>query len=264
LTWPDLTGRAALITGGTRGLGLAIGKALGKHGATAWLTHRWGTAVEEEVLRDFASVGAPPPRLQEADVAHDEDTDRLMEAIAIEHEAVDVFVSNACVVGRGGSLDRLTQRDFLRALDYSAWPLLRYLDRIEARFGALPRYVIATSSDGVARHYPDYDYVALSKAALESLAVSLAARVAGTGTRVFVLRTRHMTTEGFAEIFPEDARRLLDRFSSFALQPDDAGDAAIALVSGLMDGLHGQILSLDRGAEPLDNTMTVGPILLGP
>jgi NAD(P)-dependent dehydrogenase (short-subunit alcohol dehydrogenase family) len=258
--WPDLSGRVALVTGGTRGLGLAIGRALGQHGARVWLTHRWGSADEEEIARGFPT-SSPPPTIVEADVGNDDDTECLLTRIAAEHDAIDVFVSNACVVGRGGSLDRLNRRDFLRALDYSAWPLARYVERIEARLGTPPRTVIATSSDGFDNHYPDYDYVAFSKAALEATAGAMSAR--HTRSRFFVLRTRHVSTAGFSEIFPPEARGLLDRFAELALRPEEAGNAALAMASGLLDGLRGQVLVLDRGAAYMDNLMTVAPMLYG-
>jgi len=79
---------------------------------------------------------------------------------------------------------------------------------------------------------------------------------------VFVLRVRHAATTGFEEIFPAETRKLLDGFATFAVQPDDTGNAVIAIVSGLLDGLHGQTVSVDRGAAYLDNLLTVGPLLV--
>lgn len=258
---PDLAGRAALVTGGTRGVGLAIGQALARHGATVWLTHRWGSVDDAEVAAAFPP-DAPPPRVVEADAGEDEDTRRLLSRIAEEHERLDVLVSNVAVVGRGRGLDELSRRDFARGLRYSAWPLPRYLDAIRDTFGRCPRTVVATSSDGVAHHYPGYDYVALSKAALESLVASLAPRLARDGGSIFALRTRHITTRGLGEVFPDAASRLLERVDDFALRPEDAGDAVVAMASGLLDGLSGQVVVLDRGAAYLDNLMSVGPLLM--
>ena len=45
----DFNGKAVVITGGTKGLGLAIGLAFGGEGAQVYLTHEWGSADEDEV-----------------------------------------------------------------------------------------------------------------------------------------------------------------------------------------------------------------------
>jgi enoyl-[acyl-carrier-protein] reductase (NADH) len=226
-----------------------------------WLTHRWGSAAPDEIEAQFAEADAPRPRVIEADVGNDEDTKALIETIAIEHRTVDLFVSNACVAALGGGVERLRRRDFARCLDYSAWPLLSYLDAMHRTLGRLPRRVIAMSSDGVIRHFPRYDYVALSKAALEAVAALLSARPSNDPTRMFVLRTAQSTTGGFAEIFPEAARRLLERFATFAVAPQQVGDAVVALASGHLDGLHGGVLTVDHGSGLLDNTMTAGALL---
>ena len=81
--WPDLSNQVALVTGGTRGVGLAIGQALGRHGASVWLTHRWGSADEAQIAQSFGSA-ALPPRVVEADVGNDDDTERLLARISEE------------------------------------------------------------------------------------------------------------------------------------------------------------------------------------
>lgn len=262
--WADLSGQLALVTGGTRGLGLAIGLALGERGAQVVLTYRWGGADEDELRREFAARGAPEPWIVEADAASPDDTTRVLEQIAAKGHKVDILISNVAVVSRGGSLEALKRRDLLASLRYSAWPTVGYVDAIEQRFGELPRYVIATSSDGPDHHYPGYDYVAASKAALEAIAQDLASRTAGTRTRVNVLRTRQIATQGYADVFPPKARALIEaHFDRFSVTLDEAGAAAVALTSGLLDGLHGQVLVVDKGAEYLDNVMTTAPVLLG-
>lgn len=261
--WGDLSGQLALVTGGTRGLGLAIGLALAEHGAKVVLTHRWGSAEPEDLLRLFAERGASEPSIVEADAASAEDTAQLLERIAQVAPMVDVFVSNVAVVSRGGSLDALERRDLAASLRYSAWPTLRYVEAMERRFGQLPRHILVTSSDGPDHHYPGYDYVAAAKAALEATAADLAERTAGTRTRVSVLRTRQVATQGYAEVFPPKARALVERhFGRFSVTPEEAGLAALALVSGLLDGFHGGVLVADKGAEDLDNVMNTGPVLL--
>ena len=73
----DLRGKAVLITGGTAGIGLATGLAFGRRGAHCTLTYHWGSADEDEVRDRFAEVGAPTPRLVQADAAAPASSDEI-------------------------------------------------------------------------------------------------------------------------------------------------------------------------------------------
>ena len=94
MTSIDLSGKVALITGGTGGIGLASGLELAAAGARTVLTYRWGSTPEDEIRRLFKEQGAPAPLILEADVSREDDTPALMERIAAEHPGVDIFVSN--------------------------------------------------------------------------------------------------------------------------------------------------------------------------
>jgi NAD(P)-dependent dehydrogenase (short-subunit alcohol dehydrogenase family) len=255
----DLSGRAVLITGGTRGIGRAIGLAFGRCGAQVWLTHRWGSANEQELREAFLAVGAPAPQIVEADVASVQDTEALISAIAVRHTSLYAFFSNVCVVSRCGSFEALQQRTLSRVLDYSAWPLVEYVKIIEKKLGA-PRYIVATSSDGPEHHYPGYEYVALAKAALESLVRSLASRLTGSQTRVNALRSRLVLTSSYKEMFTEEAQRTLAKFSDFEVSAESIGKAALALASGLLDGMNGQVLTVDKGCAFVDNVLTASSL----
>jgi NAD(P)-dependent dehydrogenase (short-subunit alcohol dehydrogenase family) len=249
--------RTVLVSGGTRGIGLAVGVAFGRSGADVVLTHRWGSADAGRIAAAFEAVGAAHPRIVEADAADAGDLEALLDGFG--PEGVDVFVPNVCVAGKGDG--SLSVRTLARTLEYSAWPLLRYLDAMGDRFGRLPRHVVATSSDGPDRFYPGYDYVAAAKAVLEALCRDLAGR--HPDVRVNALRARQVDTESYREMFPGASRASIDRFSLFDLVPEEVAAAAVCLAGGDLDGLSGETLVVDRGAGPVDNLVAVAPRLLG-
>jgi NAD(P)-dependent dehydrogenase (short-subunit alcohol dehydrogenase family) len=258
----DLRGQVALITGGTRGLGAAAGLAFARAGAHVVLTHRWGSASEAEVAAPYRAAGCAPPLLVEADVGDAGDVTRVIETIATTFGRLDLFVSNVCVAARGDGFAGLRKRDLASTMQRSAWALPAHLDAIESRLGALPRITIAMSSDGAEHFYPGYDYVAMAKAALESLVGTLAPRIARDGGRIFGLRTRQVDTASFAAMFEPTVRALLlSRLRFFLVDAAEMGEAALALALGGFDGLHGDVLTADRGAGFFDSFVAVAPLL---
>src|SRR5215472_12219399 len=118
----DLNGKLVLITGGTRGIGRAIGLAFGKLGAICALTHKWGSADEDELRQSYAVGGAPEPYVIEADVARDDDTQKLMTTLKERHAGVDIFVSNVAFADVPVTPAQYTRRGLLTSIEYTAWP----------------------------------------------------------------------------------------------------------------------------------------------
>ena len=254
----DLSGKTALITGGTRGIGLGAAKALGSAGARCVLTFRWGSADPDEIRRQFDDLGAPEPMLEMADVSHPDDTEALMETIGESCDGVDIFVSNVAFAARTPDLESYEKRSLFKSLEYSAWPLIDYVDTIGNAFGDYPDYVVAISSDGVDRSYPGYDFVAASKSVLEVFTRYLGSQLADEDTRVNALRFGMVATESFEAMFGEEVWEFLETEGidrSDLLSPDECGRAVLALCSGLLDAMQGEIVTVDRAMAFEDNMM---------
>ncbi len=195
----DLRDKAVLITGGTKGIGLATGLAFGAQGAAVTLTHKWSSADEDEIKGQFANLGAPEPLIVEADAREDEDTNALLEMMKAHHDSVDVFVSGVAFAQIVDDIDDYSKRSLLQSIEYSVWPTIEYLRRIKATFGQYPRYVVALSSIGAESNLPGYDMVAACKAALETICRYLASRLGEEDVRVNVVRTLYVDTESFSQ-----------------------------------------------------------------
>ena len=254
----DLSGKTVLITGGTRGIGLATALEFARAGAGLVLTYKWGSADLEDIYRQFEQLSAPKPLIVPADVSVDEDTDRLIEKVAGTCAGIDVFVSNVGFALRTVGLEDYKKRSLFKALEYSTWPLIAYLRKIKQRFGRYPRHVVAISSDGPDHFYRGYDFVAASKALLEFFSRYLSVHLIKEGSRVNVIRFGTVKTESFQAIFGEEFFHYMSDHGvpeEMIMKPEDCGKAVLALCSGYLDAINGQILHVDYGLPFQDNSM---------
>lgn len=259
----DYDGKTVLITGGTKGIGRATGLAYGRLGARVWLTYKWGSADEDELRAAFAAVGAPTPEFVQADAADNGDTKALLGRMKEQGQVPFTFISNVAVAVRGDGPMAHTKRALMKSIEYSSWPLVEYLHQMKKAFGEYPRYALATSSDGPDAHYPHYDYVAISKAVLETFVRYMATHLRDDGVVVNALRTRQVLTDSYTQIFGEGNVALAEHFRDFAVTPEQCANVILAMTSGLMDSMSGQVVLLDRGAQFVDNMMTLGARMAG-
>lgn len=255
----DLRGKAVVITGGTMGIGLATGLAFARQGAEVTLTHKWGTADEGEVNAKFRAEGLPDPRIVDADVGRDEDTIALLEDLKKRHDHIEAFISNVSVAHVVKGLKDYEERSLFTSIHYSAWPMFAYARHMETIFGKWPRYIIGLSSGGPDAFYKNYDFVAATKAMMETLCRYMSYRLSQSDVRVNVVRSRLVRTESLRATFGRDFEIFAERFNMQRqfISCEEVAGSILALCSGLMDGMSGQVLMVDRGTTFFDNLMRI-------
>lgn len=181
-----LSGRVALVTGASRGLGAAIAVVLGAAGAQVVATGRNAAALEEtdDAIR---AAGGAPASLLPLDLRRGEDVDMLGPTIAGRFGRLDVVVGNAAVLGRLGPVTHLPAKDWAEviAVNLTAnWHLMRTTEPL-LRASDAGRAVFVTSGRA-ARPKAYWGPYGASKAALEHLAVTWAQELAITPVKVNV------------------------------------------------------------------------------
>ena len=253
MVFNDFKNKAVLITGGTAGIGLATGLAFGRLGAQVYLTHRWGSADNDEVRAKFEKQKCPTPTIIEADASSKEDTLELINTISQHHESIEAFISNVAFGHVSKHPSDLEQRNLLTTLKYNAWPILEYLKIMKQVTGKFPRYVVGMSSRGPETFLKGYDFIATSKTALEAICKNLTSALINEDTRINILSPNSVLTKSFEATFEPEFKYHLEHSLGkygeyYVIKPEKVANAVIALCGGGMDAVKGQVLNLDQGA----------------
>ncbi|WP_241827043.1 SDR family NAD(P)-dependent oxidoreductase [Streptomyces graminilatus] len=245
---PGLGDRVALVTGATRGLGLAIARKLCASGCRVVLNHRGPEADAEPVLRSLEGLPGTVEAVR-ADVGRPAEMAAALRTVAERHGRLDVLVHNAAswhpmpAVGVRPELLRAGLSVALTPL-LSAAPLLPELMPDGGR-------VVAVSSSGARSVVPGgYVGAGVAKAALESLVRYLAAEMAGRGIAVNAVSTAKIDkgAETANVANPELLRILASRTPAGRLTvPEDVADAVALLCADEAAWIHGQTLVVDGG-----------------
>lgn len=250
----DLTGRTAIVTGGTRGIGHAIVAAFANAGANVLFSSEDAGDVgrAERALNDggACAIGVT------CDVRDDAAQAMLVDRATDRFGGLDVLVCNAGVAGHPGSLAVADMADFDRvmAIDLRSMVVLAKL--------ALPRMtsggsVILLSSIAGLRGNGAIGAYAIAKAGVAQLARNLAIEWGPRGIRVNAISPGLIRT-GFSEALISDAAFMARRMAMTPLrrpgEPHEVAGAALFLASGAGGFVSGHNLVVDGGTIVSDGS----------
>ncbi|MDH3717784.1 MAG: SDR family oxidoreductase [Planctomycetota bacterium] len=248
----DLTGRVALVTGSSRGIGKACALRLAEAGADVIINYVSARSAAMEVAEEIAAMGRQA-YVVKADVSQQDDVRALMEFVEQQIGRLDILVSNAASGGFRPLL-AATERNFHATFETNVLALL-YL--VQAAVPLLERSpdrakVIALSSHGSDAALPWYGLIGSSKAALESLVRHLTLEVGDRGVNVNVVKSGLVATDSTRRIPNADrmfaARKDKAMMGDRMLTPEDVANAVLFLASPLSDLVQGETLTIDGGA----------------
>lgn len=178
----DLAGRVCVITGGTRGVGLAVARELGGRGGEVVLSYASDTAVAEAAVGELDEAGVKALAVR-ADAGTAEGARTLFDAVADRHGGLDVFVHSAVTFRPAPTLaadPERTAREHAVALG----PLLHGTARLVELIRPGTGRIVAISSPSGRVVVPGQVSLGTAKAAVESLVRYLAVDLAATGVTV--------------------------------------------------------------------------------
>lgn len=225
----DFSGRVALVTGASGGIGRALADRLAEAGASMGVHYGRSADAAHKIAAQIGSRGGRAAALQ-ADLADPGAPEQLVDALERELGAVDILVANH---GRGrprGSLEEVTAEEWDQTLAVNARAPFLLARRVlpgmrDRRFG---RIMFISSVAGLTGGVVGPDYAA-SKAALHGLTHYLAARVAADGVTVNALAPALIENTGMLPGDPGDLAKMIPvgRLGT----PAEVADLALAVLA---------------------------------
>ena len=239
----DLTGKNALVTGASGGIGGAVARALAEAGATVALS---GT--RKDALEALAKELGDRARVIVADLADPDGADVLAKAANEALGRIDILVNNAGLT-RDNLMMRMKDEDWQKVLDVNLTAVFR-LSRaclrgmMKERFG---RIVNITSIVGVTGNPGQANYAA-SKAGMIGMSKSLAAEVASRGVTVNCIAPGFIVTAMTDALTEAQKESLLERIPNGRLgTPEDVACGVVFLASDEAGYITGQTLHVNGG-----------------
>ena len=244
--------RVALVTGGGRGIGRAISLGLAADGCDVAVNYRRDRDAAEAVVAEIEAMGRGAVAYG-ASVDDGEATDAMVEQVVSDLGPIGVLVNNAGIASRGQSVADTDPDELQRVVAIHALGPHRICQAVLPSMRTLERGdIVFISSVATLNHASHGGPCSMGKAAMESLALTLAKEERGNGIHVNIVAPGLVDTTMGQKLVKATAGvddiRTLDRHSPFGrvCQPDDVANAvrwfcsdAAAYVTGEKVNVHG-------------------------
>jgi 3-oxoacyl-[acyl-carrier protein] reductase len=244
----ELTGKVAVVTGASKGIGAAIAQTFGKAGAAVAVNYASSKADAEKVVGEIVKAGGKAVAIQ-ADVAKRADVKRLFEEIKAKLGKPNILVNNAGVY-QFGPFESLTEQDFHRHFDTNVLGVILATQEAVKAFDGSGGAVINLSTISSTNPSPNSLLYSASKSAIDTITRELALELAPKGIRVNAIAPGMTETEGFAAagLSAESAKALGFSLPMGRLgKPEDIARVALFFASDQCAWVTGERISASGG-----------------
>ena len=242
-----LTGKVAIVTGASRGIGRAIAQTLAAAGATIILNYNGSAEAAEAAVADICSKGGVAEAVK-CNVAEDAESAAFVKIVLQKYGRVDILVNNAGIT-RDNLLVRMTEEEFDAVLDTNlkgAFHMIKHLTRtfMKQRYGKI---INISSVSGILGNAGQANYAA-SKAGLIGLTKSVARELASRNVCVNAVAPGFIRTD-MTEKLPEAVRdNAVNQIPLGEMgSSEDVAQAVLFLAGEASDYITGQVLCVDGG-----------------
>ena len=246
----DLAGRAALVTGGTRGIGLSVSKFFARAGARVAMVYRSRETEARRALSEVCALGPGAIALR-ADLAREPQVRRAVEQARERLRGLDFVVNNAGIWPEG-AVEKIPLRDWEEAFAANTRSMflvtkfaVPHMKR--KRFGR----IVNISSTAGQRGEPFHSHYAATKGAAISFTKSLAAELGPHGITVNAVAPGWVDTEMSASALGDRRRRSAIEAeipTRRVASADDIGATVVFLCSEYARQINGEVVNINGGS----------------
>ncbi|WP_296902602.1 3-oxoacyl-[acyl-carrier-protein] reductase [Megasphaera sp.] len=243
----QLTGKTAVVTGGSRGIGRAVAVTLAEAGADVAIIYAGNTAAAEETTKMIEEKGVKALAIQ-CDVSDEKAVATMMKTVKKELGRVDILVNNAGIT-RDGLLMIMKEEDWQAVLDTNlngAFHCTKAAARLmmKQRCGSI---INITSVVGETGNAGQANYAA-AKAGLIGFTKSVAKELASRNVRCNAIAPGCIATDMTAVLGDEAVANMVKNIPlGRVAQPEEVAKAVLFLASDDASYITGQVLNVDGG-----------------
>lgn len=240
-------GKAALVTGASRGIGRAIALNLGKNGANVVVNYSGSKEKAEAVVEEIKSFGQEAIAVQ-ANVADTDDVKRMVKETIDTFGSLDILVNNAGIT-RDNLLMRMKEEEFDQVIDTNLKGVFNCTKAVTRQMmkQRAGKIVNLASIVGVSGNPGQVNYVA-AKAGVIGMTKSVAKELATRNVHVNAVAPGFISTEMTDELTDEQKQSMYDMIPLNRLgDPEDVANVVKFLASEESDYMTGQTIHVDGG-----------------
>ncbi len=242
-----LSGKTALITGASRGIGRGIAATFAAHGCAVAFTYSSNKEAADQLEKELAPYGIQIKGYQ-SNAAHFEAAQQLVDQVIEDFGALDILINNAGIT-KDNLLMRMSEEDFDQVIEVnlkSIFNMTKAVQRtfLKQRHGSL---IHMSSVVGVKGNAGQANYAA-SKAGIIGFSKSIALELGSRNIRSNVIAPGFIETEMTAQLSEEVVQGWREGIPlKRGGQPEDVANACVFLASDLSSYITGQVLHVDGG-----------------
>jgi 3-oxoacyl-[acyl-carrier protein] reductase len=244
-----LTGKVAVVTGASKGIGAAIAKQLAAEGAAVIVNYASSRTGADKVVAEITQTGGKAVAIQ-ADVAKKADIDRLFAETKKAFGRLDILVNNAGIY-EFTPLDQITEEHFHKHFDLNVLGPLLASQAAAKLFDSAGGSIINLSSLASTLAFPQASVYSGTKGALDAITRSLATELGPRKIRVNAIRPGMVETEGThaAGIDGSEMQKQVQAQTPLGRlgQPDDIASTAVFLASADSSWISGETFVIAGG-----------------
>lgn len=246
-----LSGKVAVVTGASKGIGAAIARHLAAEGAAVMVNYASSKTGADKVVADITAAGGKAVAVQ-ADVAKKEDIERLFTETRKAFGRLDILVNNAGIY-EFSPLEGITEEHFHRQFNLNVLGLLLASQAAVGLFDSAGGSIVNISSIVSTLAFPNASVYSATKGAVDAITRSLATELGPRKIRVNAIRPGMVETEGTHAAGIEESEMQKQVLAATPLgrlgKPADIAGAAVFLASADSSWITGETWVIAGGSR---------------